>query len=240
MKTLLVIDGDLKAQTEIRERLAREGYDVLTAPCANDGLTLAISARPTAVLLEQYLPDGSGHDLCRALRRRTAAPIFMMSEGSGEDDRIRALDIGADDFVSKPLRLDELAARLRAALRRYEPYESLKALTSGRGAGKLTAGRFTADTDARTITLSGEKLPLTSKEFDLLLFFMKNPGRVFTKEMLYANIWDSDFDGDTRTVMVYISRLRKKIEASPEKPEYILNVWGEGYKLNCGGYSGTY
>jgi DNA-binding response OmpR family regulator len=230
MKTLLVIDGDPGSQSEIRERFEREGYDVFASPRAGGAVELAVSAKPSAVLLEQSLPDGSGLDLCRALRRRTAAPIFMMSARSEEADRIRAFDLGADDFVAKPLRFEELAARLRAALRRHGA--SGAPAVAGKS-GKLSAGRFVADTGARTVTLSGKKLPLTSKEFDLILFFMKSPGRVFTKEMLYANVWGSDFAGDTRTVMVYISRLRKKIEAAPGRPKHILNVWGSGYKLNC-------
>ncbi|MDR2420995.1 MAG: response regulator transcription factor [Oscillospiraceae bacterium] len=234
MKTLLVIDGDLSSQTQIRERFEREGYDVFVSSRAGGTVELAVSAKPSAVLLEQTLPDGGGHDLCRALRRHITAPIFMMSARSEEPDRVRAFDLGADDFVAKPLRLEELAARLRAALRRHGARERPDALASAAEPGKLTAGCFVADTGARTVTVSGEKLPLTSKEFDLLLFFMKSPGRVFTKEMLYANVWGSGFAGDTRTVMVYISRLRKKIEETPNKPKYILNVWGVGYKLNCG------
>jgi DNA-binding response OmpR family regulator len=132
---------------------------------------------------------------------------------------LTALDVAADDLA---LELDEIAARIRNAL-------TVKRVASER----VTAGPFTADTGPRTVEMNGETLPLTSKEFDLMLFFMRNQGRVFTKEMLYTNIWDADFDGDTRTVMVYISRLRKKIEKTPEKPELLLNVWGVGYKLNC-------
>ncbi|MDR0838192.1 MAG: response regulator transcription factor [Oscillospiraceae bacterium] len=233
MRTLLVVDSDARTQSELRARLAREGYNVLTAPCANEGLELIVSAEPSAVLLEQALPDGSGFDLCRAFRRRTSVPILMMGSRSVESDRVRALDIGADDFVMKPFGFDELAARIRAALRRYDSASASYAGHGSLSGGGLSTGPFTADTGSRTIVLRGKRLALTSKEFDLLLFFMKNPGRVFTKEMLYANIWDADFDGDTRTVMVYISRLRKKIEDCPDKPELLLNVWGVGYKLNC-------
>ncbi|MDR0906070.1 MAG: response regulator transcription factor [Oscillospiraceae bacterium] len=155
------------------------------------------------------LVDGGG---------RTPAEIGNILTGEGYNV-LTALDVAVDDLA---LEFDEIAVRIKNAL-------AVKRVVTEH----ITVGPFTANTGPRTVAMDGITLPLTSKEFDLLLFFMQNPGRVFTKEMLYTNIWDADFDGDTRTVMVYISRLRKKIEKTPEKPELLLNVWGVGYKLNC-------
>jgi DNA-binding response OmpR family regulator len=187
-------------------------------------------------VIEQSLPDGRGIDLTETLHASSDVPILLLHDAHDEMQTIMTLDRGADDVLSRPFGLGELAARIHALIRRYERVlrylQFAELALQGVSGSAQNDEMFVVDTGARIITMNGEPLSLTSKEFELLSLFLQNPGRVFAKNELYSRLWDSEFEGDTRTVMVYISRLRKKIELHPEKPEMLINVWGLGYKYN--------
>jgi DNA-binding response OmpR family regulator len=233
MRTILVIDSDRATQSAIRTHLALEGFNIRAAMTGSDGLKLAMTCDPSVVVLDLGLPDSSGLDLCRTIRSRLEVPIMLMSASGDESVTVRGLGCGADDFLTKPFGMGEMTARVKAILRRYEYILDTKRTRQPERSGSpsLLCGPFCVDFETHTVTQNSNTLTLTSKEFDLLLFFLQNPGKVFTKDVLYEKVWGSAYDGDTRTVLVHISRLRKKIEKRPEKPEIILNVWGVGYKM---------
>jgi DNA-binding response OmpR family regulator len=226
VRAILVVDGDASARTDIRGACEHAGYQVLEAETGADGLRQHQDARPSVVLLELTLPDGPGSDVCRELRKTDAVvPVIMMSNRSEEIDVVVALEIGADDYVTKPLRLRELAARVAAHLRRSR-MESAEAMRT-----RLEFRDLVIDVNERRIYKSGKEVELTHTEFDLLTFLASNAGKVLSREKILNSIWGYEYPIETRVIDVHIRNLRRKIETQPARPYYILAVPGIGYRF---------
>ncbi len=225
-RQVLVVDGDAATRRDVRAACEQDGYQVLEAESAAEGLRVHSAAHPNLILLEVSLPDGSGFDMCRELRRTDASsPVIMMSGRSDEIDVVVALEIGADDYVTKPLRLRELAARVAAHLRRAR-MESAEAMRS-----RLEFRDLVIDVNERRIYKSGKEVELTHTEFDLLTFLASNAGKVLSREKILNSIWGYEYPIETRVIDVHIRNLRRKIETQPARPYYILAVPGIGYRF---------
>ena len=225
-RQILIVDGDPATRRELRTACEQDGYQVIEAETGAEGLRLISSAHPSLVLLEVTLPDGSGFDVCRELRRSDpSAPVIMMSNRSDEIDVVVALEIGADDYVTKPLRLRELAARVAAHLRRSR-MESAEAMRT-----RLEFRELVIDVNERRIYKAGEEVELTHTEFDLLTFLASNAGKVLSREKILNSIWGYEYPIETRVIDVHIRNLRRKIETQPARPYYILAVPGIGYRF---------
>ena len=225
-RKVLVVDGDSATRNDVRSAVAQDGYQVVEADTGAEGLRQVDALRPSLVLLEVTLPDASGFDVCRELRRKdTAVPVIMMSSRSDEIDAVVALEIGADDYVVKPLRLRELAARIAAHLRRMR-MESAEATRN-----RLEFRDLLIDVNERRIYRAGEEVELTHTEFDLLNFLASNAGKVLSREKILNSIWGYEYPIETRVIDVHIRNLRRKIEGQPSRPYYILAVPGIGYRF---------
>ena len=225
MKKILVVDDEPTLVATLKYNLERDGFQVVTAEDGESALNLARSHRPDLVLLDLMLPGLDGFQVCRILRREMQAPILMLTAKGDEIDKVVGLELGADDYVTKPFSMRELLARVRALLRRADirPEGEREVLTSG---------DLSLDLAKREATRSAQAVPLKPKEFELLAFFMRNRQRAFTREQLLNQIWGYDFAGDTRTVDVHVSWLRQKIEDQPQKPARIVTVRGLGYRFD--------
>jgi DNA-binding response OmpR family regulator len=225
-RQVLVVDGDGSARREVKGACEQDGYQVLEADSAAEGLRLHGSAHPNLILLEVSLPDGSGFDTCREIRRTDPqTPVVMMSNRSDEIDVVVALEIGADDYVTKPLRLRELAARVAAHLRRSR-MESAEAMRT-----RLEFRDLVIDVNERRVYKSNKEVELTHTEFDLLTFLASNAGKVLSREKILNSIWGYEYPIETRVIDVHIRNLRRKIETQPARPYYILAVPGIGYRF---------
>lgn len=221
-RTVLVVDDEQTLVATLKYNLEREGYRVLTAGDGEKAISLARSERPDLMILDLMLPAVDGLEVCRILRREMSLPILMLTARAGEVDKVVGLEIGADDYVTKPFSTRELLARVRALLRRTAAPADEESLVSG---------GLRIDLKRREATLDGNTLELKPKEMELLIHFMRNRGRAFTREQLLRDVWGYDFYGDSRTVDVHVSWLRQKIEAQPGKPVRILTVRGVGYRF---------
>ena len=224
MTTILLVEDDPTLSETLRYNLEREGYDVLHAADGVAGLDLARREQPDLVILDIMLPRLDGFSICRILRQEGDTPILMLTARQDEVDRIAGLELGADDYVSKPFSLGELLARVRAILRR----------TDRRPAGSrevLDAGALRIDTGSRRAWRAGGELNLSQKEFDLLTCLVRNRGMALSRDVLLERVWGYDFLGDSRTVDVHIRWLREKVEPDPGRPIYIQTVRGVGYRF---------
>ena len=220
-RKVLIVDGDSTTRREVRSACAQDGYQVLEADTGAEALRQVESVRPNLVLLEVALPDASGFDICRELRKKdTAVPVIMMSSRSDEIDAVVALEIGADDYVIKPLRL-RIAAHLRRM--RIESAETTR--------NRLEFRDLVIDVNERRIYRGGQEVELTHTEFDLLTFLASNAGKVLSREKILNSIWGYEYPIETRVIDVHIRNLRRKIEAQPSRPYYILAVPGIGYRF---------
>jgi two-component system response regulator RegX3 len=213
--------------------LDREGFDVAIARDGQQAMALFGKEPFDIVLLDLMLPKMSGLDVCRQIRASSEVPIIIVSAKGEEVDMVLMLEIGADDYVTKPYRLRELVARIRAVLRRRETHENLPASDD-----EIQLGPIRMDIDARRCFVNGEEIKLRKKEFALLRLLLENPGRVLTREVLIDRIWGSDYVGDTKTLDVHIKRLRTLIEDNPKNPEHITTVRGVGYRYEATKSSG--
>jgi DNA-binding response OmpR family regulator len=225
MKKVLVVDDEPTLVATLKYNLEREGYQVVTAVDGESGLSAARANRPDLILLDLLLPALDGLEVCRILRREMTTPILMLTAKTDEIDKVVGLELGADDYVTKPFSMRELLARVRALLRRAETAPSAEAEV-------LLAGDLQVDLRRREASRGGQALALKPKEFDLLAFFLRNRGRAFTRDQLLNQIWGYDFVGDTRTVDVHIRWLRQKIEDVPAKPSQLITVRGVGYRFD--------
>ena len=224
---IMIVEDDQTLLGVLKYNLAKEGYDVVTASDGAQALEVARSAKPELIVLDIMLPKLSGFEVCRILRKEMIVPILMLTAKAEETDKIVGLEIGADDYMTKPFSMRELLARLRAMLRRAEMVE----MQPGPEAALLKVGDIEVDI-ARHKALKGTTmLELTPKEFDLLAFLARNKGFVFSRDQLLEKVWGYDFAGDTRTVDVHIRWLRQKIETDPSNPKHFVTVRGTGYKL---------
>jgi two-component system response regulator RegX3 len=224
MTRILVVEDEESFSDPLSYLLRKEGYEVAIAETGPDALTQFDAAGADLVLLDLMLPGLSGVDVCRALRQRSSVPVIMLTAKDSEIDKVVGLEIGADDYVTKPYSSRELLARIKAVLRRLaEPDELLPAT--------IEAGPVRMAVDRQTVTCRGEQVILPLKEFELLEMLLRNAGRVMTRMQLIDRVWGSDYVGDTKTLDVHVKRLRGKIEEDPATPRHIQTVRGLGYKF---------
>jgi DNA-binding response OmpR family regulator len=218
---VLVVDDDTALAEVVARYLRREGFDVDYAADGATGLERALATLPDLVVLDLMMPGMDGFEVCRRLREATAVPVVMLTARGEEHDRIAGLDLGADDYVTKPFSPGELAARVRAVLRR--------ATAPPPPAAVLTGGGIAIDTLAHRVRRDGDPVDLTAKEYDLLVCFLSNPGRAFQRDELLETVWGWSI-GDTSTVTVHVRRLREKIEDDASAPRHLTTVRGVGYR----------
>ena len=224
-KRILVVDDDAKTVELVKLYLSKDGYKVLTAYDGIEALRLARESRPDLVVLDLMLPGLDGLQVCRTLREESDVPIIMLTAKTAERDRLAGLDMGADDYVTKPFSPKELAARVRAVLRRL-PEEALQ-----RGPTEVTRGELTVNFPGHEASVAGRPLSLTPIEFRLLGVLTREPEKVFSRAELIDRVFGYDFEGFDRTVDVHIRNLRRKLEADPDHPRYIKTVYGAGYRF---------
>jgi DNA-binding response OmpR family regulator len=235
-KQILVIEDERDIADLIRLHLEDLNYFVTVARDGNTGLRESSNGSWDLIILDLRLPGIDGLDICRNLRQKSEyVPILMLTSKSSELDRVVGLEVGADDYVVKPFSVLELMARVKAILRRSYLSEK-KQLQSRR---KVRLGNIIIDSETRSATVRGDTVELTAKEFDLLLHFASNPNRVFRRAELLDSVWGYGHDGYEHTVNSHINRLRAKIETDPAHPEFIVTVWGVGYKMNMSAKLGT-
>ena len=220
-RRVLVVDDDPRILRALQMKLRSEGYQVDTATTAAEARTAAAAHPPEAVILDVLLPDGRGTDVCRDLREWSTAPILILSAVGDEAEKIAALDAGADDFVTKPFSVDELLARLRAALRRTAPSR----------APVLTIGQIRIDLEKRLVTTAGRPLSLTPTEYKLLRLLAQHEGKLMTHPTILREVWGPAYQEESNYLHVYVSQLRRKIEPDPARPRYLLTIPGVGYRL---------
>jgi two-component system response regulator RegX3 len=225
--TILLVEDESAITEPLAEALEREGFTAAVAGTAGEAMEQAVSRGPELVLLDIGLPDGSGLDVCRELRRESQVPIIMLTARGSEADRVAGLELGADDYIVKPFSAREVVARVRAVLRRAGP------TPSGDSGEPISIGDLTLDTAKHEARLGGEPLDLSRKEFDLLRVLMESAGSVLTREALIDEVWDMNWFGSTKTLDVHVSGLRKKLDDDPKEPRYIHTVRGVGFRFSA-------
>jgi two-component system response regulator RegX3 len=226
---VLVVEDEEAFVDALTVGLRKEGFRVEVARDGAEALTRFDELGPDLVLLDLMLPRISGIDVCRELRRRSQVPIIMVTAKSSEIDTVVGLEVGADDYVTKPYRMRELVARMRAVLRR----RVAAATGDPDGRSPLVAGDVAVDPERHEVTVRGQPVTLTLKEFELLTLLVENAGRVLPRDVLIDRVWGSDYVGDTKTLDVHIKRLRAKIETDPGQPVLIVTIRGLGYKFDA-------
>lgn len=221
---ILVVDDEPHIVELIAYHLEREGFTVATAADGPDALDKVGEERPDLVLLDVMLPGLDGFSVCQRIRRQHDVPIILLTAKTAEDDRVFGLEVGADDYITKPFGHRELLARVKAVLRRARGYS--------RPGEVLRRGPLVIDTERRLAALDGEPLELTLKEFDLLHLLASHPGRAFSRDELLRDVWGYDYVGTTRTVDVHVQRLRQKLGDDPAAPRFIQTVHGIGYRFS--------
>ena len=222
---ILIVEDDPDTTRLVGLYLARDGHKILSAADGLEGLRLAREARPDLVVLDLMLPKMDGTEVCRTLREESMVPIIMLTARVEEADRLAGLDLGADDYVTKPFSPKELAARVRAVLRRTAR-EALE-----RGPEELSYEDITVDVRRRTVHVGTESLTLTPTEFRILILFMREPGRTFTRDHIIDRVFGYDFDGFDRTVDAHVANLRRKLSGDRKEANYIETIYGVGYRL---------
>ncbi|WP_047476904.1 response regulator transcription factor [Bacillus siamensis] len=230
-KKILVVDDEQSIVTLLQYNLERSGYDVITASDGEEALEQAEKENPDLIVLDVMLPKVDGIDVCKQLRQqRMMVPILMLTAKDEEFDKVLGLELGADDYMTKPFSPREVTARVKAILRRAD-ISSLSQSREEEKDGQILIGELKILPEHYEAYFKSEQLELTPKEFELLLYLGKHKGRVLTRDLLLSAVWNYDFAGDTRIVDVHISHLRDKIESNTKKPIYIKTIRGLGYKL---------
>jgi two-component system, OmpR family, response regulator RegX3 len=232
-RTILMVEDEQSITVPLSEALAREGFDTDVVGTVAEALEAAGRLAPDLVLLDVMLPDGSGYDVCRELRRHSRVPIIMLTARGEETDRVVGLELGADDYIVKPFSAREVAARIRAVLRRAG------AEAPAAGDGPLELAELRLDPDRRNASLGGSDLDLTRKEFELLELLMREAGSVVTRERLIDEVWDVNWFGSTKTLDVHVSSLRRKLGDDPGSPRFIHTVRGVGFRCSAPEELGT-
>ncbi|MEO6131342.1 MAG: response regulator [Saprospiraceae bacterium] len=225
---ILVIDDEPQIRKLLNIVLESNGFKVSNAAKGKEGVSLAASLQPDLILLDIGLPDRNGLDILRDLRQWYSKPILILSVQNREEDIVGALDLGADDYITKPFRTGELLARIRTSLRRQ---------ITANSSSKLVSGIISIDFEARTVLCDGTNLKLTTTEYNLLALFVKNDGKVLTHGYLLKEIWGGGYQSETQYLRVFVAQLRKKIEVDPNQPKLILTESGVGYRFTSGSLS---
>lgn len=226
MTRVLVVEDEESFSDALSYMLRKEGFTVAVAATGPEALQEFDQRGADIVLLDLMLPGFSGTEVCRALRQRSAVPIIMVTARDSEVDKVVGLELGADDYVTKPYSPRELVARIRAVLRR-------RADPAPVGRSPLEVGPVRLDAEAHTVAVAGKPISVPLKEFELLEFLLKNAGRVLTRDQLIKQVWGTDYVGDTKTLDVHVKRLRAKIEPDPGSPRHLITVRGLGYKFDA-------
>ncbi|MFJ1459618.1 response regulator transcription factor [Nocardia wallacei] len=229
MTSVLIVEDEESLADPLAFLLRKEGFEVTLVGDGPSALAEFDRSGADIVLLDLMLPGMSGTDVCKQLRTRSSVPVIMVTARDSEIDKVVGLELGADDYVTKPYSSRELIARIRAVLRRGAGEE----VDGGNETGVLEAGPVRMDVDRHTVQVNGKPVTLPLKEFDLLEYLLRNSGRVLTRGQLIDRVWGADYVGDTKTLDVHVKRLRSKIEADPAKPEHLVTVRGLGYKLEA-------
>ncbi len=224
---ILVVDDERLLVKGIKFNLENEGYTVDAAYNGEDAVTMARTGAYDLIILDLMMPGKDGLQSAQEIRSFSTVPIIMLTARSERSDKLLGFESGADDYVTKPFDILELKARVRALLRR-----AVMAANGSESGSVLQRGHIAVDEERRTAYRAGKTVELTMKEFDLILFLMKNPGKVYSREVLLDLVWGYEYQGDTRTVDVHIRRLREKLELDPANPKYIITKWGVGYYFN--------
>jgi DNA-binding response OmpR family regulator len=224
-QVVLVADDDPLIQRLVRTHLYRAGFRVVTAADGEAALDMAAAEQPDLIVLDLMLPDVDGFEVCKRVREFSLVPIVMLTARGDQVDKLRGFEVGADDYLTKPFSMHELLARVKAQLRRA----AMQVASVGGVATVLTAGDLTVDVGAHRVLRNGEALQLKRREFDLLVYLMRHPGQLQSRETLLRNVWGYEYSGDTRTVDVHVRWLRGKIEDDPAAPTRIQTVRGVGY-----------
>ncbi len=223
MTRVLVVEDEESFSEALAYMLRKEGYEVAVAATGPAALEEFDRSGADLVLLDLMLPGLPGTEVCRQIRQRSKVPVIMLTAKDGEVDKVVGLELGADDYVTKPFSSRELVARIRAVMRRGAEIDELMP-------GTLEAGPVRMDVDRHVVTVDGRQVPMPLKEFDLLELLLRNSGRVLTRMQLIDRVWGSDYVGDTKTLDVHVKRLRAKIEPDPANPKFLVTVRGLGYK----------
>ncbi|WP_280265927.1 response regulator transcription factor [Nocardia wallacei] len=229
MTSVLIVEDEESLADPLAFLLRKEGFEVTLVGDGPSALAEFDRSGADIVLLDLMLPGMSGTDVCKQLRTRSSVPVIMVTARDSEIDKVVGLELGADDYVTKPYSSRELIARIRAVLRRGVGEE----IDGSSESGVLEAGPVRMDVDRHTVQVNGKPVTLPLKEFDLLEYLLRNSGRVLTRGQLIDRVWGADYVGDTKTLDVHVKRLRSKIEADPAKPEHLVTVRGLGYKLEA-------
>ncbi|MFN8138211.1 MAG: response regulator transcription factor [Fimbriimonadales bacterium] len=227
MQKILVVDDEKSIAEAVMFALRREGFHALTAATADECMRLFRNEKPDLIILDVMLPAGSGFEICRTIRQESDVPIIMLTARAGEVDRVAGLEMGADDYVTKPFSLREVAARVKAVLRRKQEVRNRSE--------RIEVAGLTIDPSKHTLEVRGQMIELTRREFTLLLMLATNPDQVFGRDVLLDRVWGANAYVEARTVDVHIRWLREKIEVDPSKPRILLTVRGVGYKLSSAG-----
>ena len=223
MKTILVVDDKISVRKLVREYLEIEGFRVVIATNGREALYIARSEKPDLILLDIMMPELNGYEFLKIYRRERDTPVILLTAKLDETEKVLGLELGADDYVTKPFGMKELVARIHAVLRRAEGKVKTPEV--------ITIGALRLDQESRSVTFNGSSLNLTPSEFNLLLSLMSNPGRVFSRSEPLLKLQGSTFEGVERTIDVHICNLRNKIEKNPTKPTYIETIFGVGYRF---------
>ncbi len=224
-KTVLVVEDEASLASTLSYNFRKNGFNVVTAADGYEGLQAARREQPDVVVLDLMLPKMDGLEVCRRLRAGSDVPILMLTAKGEELDRVVGLEMGADDYLTKPFSMRELIARVRALIRRSAGRPSAEDVS------RISVGSLELDIRGRTVMRDGVEVALKPKEFDLLFYLAKNAGQVFTREQLLEHVWGYEFFGGSRTVDVHVRWLREKLEKEPAQPRYLLTVRGVGYKF---------
>lgn len=252
MAKILIVEDEENIADTLKYNLIREGYEVTVSGDGRKALEVARKENPDLVILDLMLPGMNGLDVCRTLRQHSTVPILMLTAREEEVDKVLGLELGADDYMTKPFSLREVVARVRAMLRRMDMLQNAKTQSQPESAQPvaqaapevftqdiITAGDLQINLTQHTVTMGEKLITLKPKEFDLLAFLARHRGQVLTRETLLERVWDYDYSGGTRTVDVHIRWLREKIESDPSKPHFIHTVFGVGYKFEPGNGNGS-
>ena len=226
MYTVLICDDDRDIRRALRIYLSGAGYQVLEAENGREALEIVDRGEVHLILLDIMMPVLDGSTTLSALREHSNIPVILLTAKSEDEDKIKGLEMGADDYVTKPFNAQEVLARVKALLRRY-----MRMGVQEKKASTLSLGGIEIDDETKTVTLDGEEVTITPKEYDILKFFLENPGKVFSSREIYQRVWQDKPMGAEGTVAVHIRHLREKLEINPAEPRYLKVVWGKGYKI---------